>query len=109
MVLQCNYVIEAVTKLGLMACKVNYVNVSPGRSGTPEGVPPPSGMEVTGSRLKKKKKPSPCFGLLQHSVRGGARQRGDHRLRPGLRVKGGQRQARTSARGESADVAEVLR
>lgn len=94
-----------------MACKVNYVNVSPGRSGTPEGVPPPSGMEVTRSLLKKQKSPHlvpPCIRLLQHSVRGGARQRGDHRFRPGLRVKGGQRQARTSACGESADVAEVL-
>uniref|UniRef100_UPI0037E9110A unconventional myosin-Ic-like isoform X2 n=1 Tax=Semicossyphus pulcher TaxID=241346 RepID=UPI0037E9110A len=29
-VLHCNHVIELVTKLSMMACKVNYVNVSPG-------------------------------------------------------------------------------
>ncbi|CAG02935.1 unnamed protein product [Tetraodon nigroviridis] len=81
-VLQCNYVIEVVTKLGLMACKVNYVNVSPGRSG----------LAVRSS------------GTTEHSICRGARQRGNHRFRPGFRVKGDQRQARTSASGESADV-----
>ena len=30
-VLQCDHVIELVTKLSMMASKVNYVNISPGR------------------------------------------------------------------------------
>ncbi len=30
-VLHCSHVIELVTKMSMMASKVNYVNVSPGR------------------------------------------------------------------------------
>lgn len=30
-VLHCSHVIELVTKLAMMASKVNYVNISPGR------------------------------------------------------------------------------
>lgn len=40
----------------------------------------------------------------QHPVCRGARQRGNHRLCPGFGAKGGQRQTRTSACGESSVV-----
>lgn len=59
-VLHCNYVMEAVTKLGLMACKVNYVNVSPGRSGLAVRS---SGTEVTRSG-QRTQLVLPCFHLL---------------------------------------------
>ncbi|XP_029704465.1 unconventional myosin-Ic-like isoform X2 [Takifugu rubripes] len=78
-VLQCNYVIEVVTKLGLMACKVNYVNVSPGRLG-PHC--PPHWDE--GHQITKSTHLSRLLFDPQRPICRGARQRGNHRLCPGF-------------------------
>lgn len=82
-----------------MACKVNYVNVSPGRLG-PHC--PPHWDE--GHQITKSTHLSRLLFDPQCPICRGARQRGNHRLCPGFWAKGGQRQTRTSACGESSDV-----